>query len=80
MAPRSPAFSPVTCDRVVIGTPIAPNGTGAVFATRATAAASIGLKPSATIIAAVMATGAPKPASASISAPKQKAISTAWTR
>ena len=64
----------------MIGTAIAPNATGAVFATSATAAALIGLKPSAMSITAVMATGVPKPASASSSAPKQKAMMTAWTR
>jgi hypothetical protein len=36
--------------------------------------------PSATIMTAVIAAGAPKPASASISVPKQKAISTTWMR
>jgi hypothetical protein len=80
IAPRSPLSSPVTSDRVVIGMAIAPNATGAVFATRAIAAALIGLKPSAIIITAVIATGVPKPASASMSAPKQKATMTAWTR
>ena len=36
--------------------------------------------PSARIIVAVMATGAPNPASASSRPPKQKAMSTAWMR
>ena len=72
--------SPVVSDNVVIGMPIAPKGTGAVLATSASAAALSGLKPSAIIITEVIATGAPKPASASISAPKQKATITAWTR
>ena len=40
----------------------------------------IGLKPSAISMTEVIATGVPKPASASISAPKQKATITAWTR
>ena len=72
--------SSVTSDSVVMGIPIAPNGTAAVFPSRARAAALIGLKPSATIITEVIAAGAPKPASASISVPKQKAIITAWIR
>ena len=59
---------------------IAPNATGAVLATSATAAAFIGLKPTAISITAVIATGAPKPASASSRAPKQKAMITAWIR
>ena len=80
MAPRSPWFSPVTSDRVVIGIPIAPNGTAAVFPSSASVAALIGLKPSASNMTAVIAAGAPKPASASISAPKQKAMITAWIR
>ena len=64
----------------MIGIPIAPNGTAAVFPSSARTAALVGSKPSATSITAVMAAGAPKPASASSSVPKQKAISTAWTR
>ena len=64
----------------MIGIAIAPKATGAVLATSATAAALIGLKPSAISITAVIATGVPKPASASSSAPKQKAMITAWTR
>ena len=59
---------------------IAPNATGAVLATSATAAAFIGLKPTAISITAVIATGVPKPASASSSAPKQKAMIMAWIR
>ena len=63
-----------------MGIPRAPNGTAAVFPSTARAAALIGLKPSATNMTAVIAAGAPKPAIASISVPKQKAISTAWIR
>ena len=50
------------------------------LATRATDAALIGLKPSAISITAVIATGVPKPASASSSAPNEKAMMIAWTR
>ena len=45
-----------------------------------TTAARIGFMPAATSIAAVIATGEPKPASASSRAPKQKAIRMASTR
>ncbi len=78
--PRSSTGRPVTSDSVVIGTAMAPNATGAVLATSATAAALMGRKPRAINITAVIATGVPKPASASSSAPKQKAMITAWTR
>ncbi len=71
---------PVISLSVMIGIAIAPNATGAVLATSATAAALIGWKPSAISMTAVIATGVPKPASASSSAPKQKAMITAWTR
>ena len=53
--------------------PSDPNATGAVFAINARTAAMIGSKPSPASIAAVMATGAPKPAIPSIKAPKQNA-------
>ncbi len=71
---------PVTWARVTTGVPMAPKATGAVLATSATTAALTGSKPSATSITALMATGAPKPASASRSAPKQKAMTRAWMR
>ena len=71
---------PVISESVTIGIAIAPNATGAVFATSATEAALIGLKPSAISITEVIATGVPNPASASSSAPKQKAMITAWMR
>ena len=47
---------------------------------KAAAAACTGLKPTAMSMTAVMATGAPKPASASISAPNENAMMTAWMR
>jgi hypothetical protein len=62
------------------GVPIAPKATGAVLATRATTAARTGSKPSATSMTEQIATGAPKPASASRRAPKQNATTRAWTR
>ena len=70
----------VSPESVTIGIAIAPKATGAVLATSATAAAFIGLKPTATSMTAVIATGVPNPASASSSAPKQKAMMMAWTR
>ena len=63
-----------------IGVASAPNATGAVLAISATDAARIGEKPSAISMTTVTATGVPKPASASSSAPKQNATMTAWTR
>ena len=51
-----------------------------MLATSATVAALIGLNPSASSMTEEMATGVPKPASASSSPPKQKAMMTAWTR
>ena len=78
--PRSSTGRPVVSASVVIGIAIAPKATGAVFATSATDAALIGLKPSAISITEVIATGVPNPASASSSAPKANAITTAWMR
>ena len=48
--------------------------TGAVFAIRHNPAAYNGLNPSPTKIAAVIATGAPKPAAPSKNAPNEKPI------
>ncbi len=70
----------VTWASVVIGTAIAPKATGAVFATSATTAALSGLKPTPMSMIVQIATGAPKPARASSSAPNEKAMITAWTR
>ena len=71
---------PVSRPAVVIGMPTAPNATGAVLANSTTVAAFSGGMPSARIMVAVMATGAPKPASASSRPPKQNAMSMAWMR
>ena len=65
---------------VTIGIARAPNATGAVLATRATVAALIGLNPSDINITTEIATGVPKPASASSNAPKQNAMMIAWIR
>ena len=70
----------MTVARVMIGVARAPKATGAVLAMSATAAALIGWKPIAMSITTVMATGVPKPASASSRAPKQKAMMIAWIR
>ena len=63
-----------------MGIAIAPKATGAVSATRATAAALSGLTPRPTSMIPQMATGVPKPARASSRAPKQNAIITTCTR
>ncbi len=76
----SVAGIPVRFPAVVIGIAMAPNATGAVFATSTVTAARIGGMPIAMSIAPVIATGAPKPASASSIPPKQKAMSIAWMR
>ena len=80
IAPSVSLGSSVTLASVRIGVAIAPKATGAVLATSASAAAFIGLKPSAINITEVTATGVPKPASASSSAPNENAIRTAWMR
>ena len=80
IAPRSSIGSSVWADSVTIGVAIEPNATGAVLPISDSAAALIGEKPSAISITAVMATGVPKPARPSISAPKEKAMITAWMR
>ena len=72
--------SSVTLPSVMIGVAIAPNATGAVLATSASAAAFSGLKPSAISITDVTATGVPKPASASSNAPNENAMMMAWIR
>ena len=59
---------------------MAPKATGAVLASRETIADFSGFMPAAISMAAEIATGAPKPARASIRAPKQKAIRMASTR
>ena len=64
----------------MIGMAMAPKATGAVLASSTTVAARRGAKPTAMSITPVMATGAPKPARASRSAPKQKAMMIAWMR
>ncbi len=51
-----------------------------MLAISATAAAFSGSKPSAISITTVIATGVPNPASASSSAPKEKAMMIAWIR
>ena len=51
-----------------------------MLATRAMLAALIGVKPSASSITDEIATGVPKPASASSSPPKQNAMMIAWMR
>lgn len=63
-----------------MGIPIDPKATGAVLAIRQIPAAYNGLKPKPTSKAAVMATGAPKPAMPSRKDPNEKAIRRACSR
>jgi hypothetical protein len=77
---RSCLDSPLTWASVTIGIAIAPKATGAVSASRHTAAALTGRSPSETSITPQIAAGVPKPASASSRAPKQKAIMITCTR
>ena len=67
-------------DRIVMGLPRPPKATGAVSATSARAIALSGLKPMAMSMTPQMAIGEPPPASASMSAPNEKAITIACTR
>ncbi len=71
---------PVMPASVTTGTPIEPNATGAVFASRQMPAAKNGEKPRPVSIAAATATGVPKPAAPSMNAPKANAISMACRR
>lgn len=80
IAPKMSVGKPDTLARVMIGVAIAPNATGAVFATSDSSAALSGLKPRASNITEVTATGVPNPASASSNAPKENAMMTAWMR
>ena len=66
-----------TFDATIIGIPMDPKATGAVLAIKQIPAAYKGLNPNPTSIAAVIATGAPKPAVPSKKAPNENAISNA---
>ena len=68
---------PIVPAIAIIGIPIVPKATGAVFAIKQIPAASSGANPKPTKVAAAIATGAPKPAAPSIKAPKQNAINKA---
>lgn len=63
-----------------MGVPSAPNATGAVLAMRDNPEADSGEKPRPIRMAAVTATGVPKPAAPSKKAPKQKAMSSSCRR
>ena len=78
--PRSSSGSSVWAASVTIGVAIEPNATGAVLPISESAAALSGEKPIASSITVVIATGVPKPARPSISAPKAKAMITDWMR
>ncbi len=70
----------MTAASTTIGVPSAPKATGAVLAMSESPAAASGLKPSPIRIAAVTATGVPKPAAPSKNAPKQNATSSSCRR
>lgn len=80
MAPRTGEGSPVTAPSVVTGTPSAPKATGAVLKMSTNTSASSAGKPTRMSSDDVIATGVPKPAMPSSSAPKQKPITTSTTR
>ena len=80
VALRAWTSSSVTRLSVRIGMPMPPQATGAVLAIRQSNAAWNGWNPNPTRNAAEIATGAPKPAAPSMSAPKQNATRTAWSR
>ena len=70
--PMAKLSIPVTWPATRIGMPIAPKATGAVLTIRHRPAAYSGLNPRPTSSAAVIATGAPKPAAPSRKAPNEK--------
>ena len=72
--------SPVTAASTTIGVPSAPKATGAVLAISESPAAASGLNPSPIMIAAVTATGVPKPAAPSKNAPKQNETRSSCSR
>ena len=80
IAPRAGAGSPVTAPSTVTGTPSAPKATGAVLKMRTNTSASRAGKPTRMSSDEVIATGVPKPAMPSRSAPKQKPMTTRTTR
>ena len=80
MAERCNSSMPVTPLSAIIGVPNPPKATGAVLAMSDKPEAASGLKPNCIRIAAVTATGVPKPAAPSKKAPKEKAIRMTWMR
>ena len=80
IAPRTGAGSPVTAPSTVTGTPSAPKATGAVLKISVNTSASRAGKPTSMSSEEVIATGVPKPAMPSRSAPKQKPMTTSTTR
>ncbi len=74
---RAIRSSPLTPAATATGTPAAANATGELLAMRHRTAAGRASNPSATSIAAVIATGDPKPAAPSRNAPNPKAMKSA---
>src|SRR5947209_7279660 len=75
IAPSRNGSMPVTLERPAMGVPRAPYATGAVLAINDRPEAASGEKPRPIKIAAVTATGVPKPEAPSKNAPKQNAMS-----
>ena len=80
IAPSVAAGRFVTAPSTVTGTPSAPNATGAVLKISTKTSASSGGNPTRISSELVIATGVPKPAMPSSSAPKQKPIATSTMR
>jgi hypothetical protein len=80
IAPSAVGGRPVTAPSTVTGAPSAPNATGAVLKISTNTSASSGGKPTRINSELVMATGVPKPATPSSSAPKQKPMTTRMMR
>ena len=78
--PNSAGCRPVKDANVVVGMAIEPNVVGTEFATKQAKIDFNGSKPTATIIAAGMATAVPKPAIPSIKLPKPQANNNAKIR
>ena len=78
--PNSAGCKPVKDANVVVGIAIEPNVVGTEFATKQAKIDFNGSKPTATIIAAGIATAVPKPAIPSIKLPKPQANNNAKIR
>ncbi len=80
VALKSRRSRPVTAASVITGVPSAPKATGAVLAMSDRPDAASGENPRPISMAAVTATGVPKPAAPSKKAPSEKAMNSSWIR